>query len=99
MRSIRSFFQSLRSPEKLQVTVFVALLAVVSFFSLCSLLMAYKTDTVINNQATGDDRLESDLNANILGTEVLMNLNGTMHRLLGHDQMNGVTRLQNGYLT
>ena len=32
MRSIRSFFQSLRSPEKLQVTVFVALLAVVSFF-------------------------------------------------------------------
>lgn len=99
MRSIRSFFQSLRSPEKLQVTVFVALLAVVSFFSLCSLLMAYKTDTVINNQAIGDDRLESDLNANILGTEMLMNLNGAMHRLLGHDQMNGVTRLQNGYLT
>lgn len=93
--AVRRFVQK---PAAVYVAVFLTLLAVLSFFSLGNLFTAYKTGAEINNQVTGDDKLESDLIANVLGKDLFVNLNGGMHRLLGQRKMNGVVRLDNGYL-
>lgn len=80
------------------VLAFLTLLIGVSFFSLENLIMAYKNGEEINNQTTGEDHLESDLTANVLGKNLFLNLNGGMRRLLGQREMNGVVLLNNGFL-
>lgn len=96
MQQIRCF---LRKFLKGYVAVFLLLLSVLSFVSLGDLIMAYKTGETINNQITGDDRLESDLSANIFAKDIFLNLNGGMRLLFGQREMNGVVRLENGYLS
>lgn len=96
MQQIRCF---LGNPVKGYVTIFLALLSIISFISLGNLIMAYKTGEAINNQTTGDDSLESDLSANIFAKDFFLNLNGGMRLLLGQREMNGVVRLENGYLS
>ena len=78
MQQIRCF---LRKFLKGYVAVFLLLLSVLSFVSLGDLIMAYKTGETINNQITGDDRLESDLSANIFAKDIFLNLNGGMRLL------------------
>lgn len=80
------------------VGVFLTLLGVISFFSMFRLTMAYKEDKKINNQVTGEDKLESDFIAEAFGKDFFLNLNGGMHLLLGQAKMNNVIRLNNGYL-
>ena len=96
MQQIRCF---LKKSVKGYVTVFLVFLSLLSFVSLGNLIMAYKTGETINNQTTGDDRLESDLSANIFAKNFFLNLNGGMRLLLGQREMNGVVRLENGYLS
>lgn len=87
-----------KKPMAVYVFVFLTLLVGVSFFSLENLIMAYKNGEEINNQTMGQDHLESDLTANVLGKNLFLNLNGGMRRLLGQREMNGVVLLNNGYL-
>lgn len=84
--------------EKAYITVFLALLGLLSFFSLGKLILSYKDGSAINTEATGDDHLESDLVASVVGKEFFLDLNGGFHFLFGQKEMNGIVRLNNGYL-
>lgn len=98
MRAILDFWNWVKKPKALYSFLFVALLAVVSFFSLGNLIMAYKNGDEINNQTDGEDHLEGDLTANVLGKNLFLNLNGGIRRVLGQREMNGVVLLDNGSL-
>lgn len=95
MRFSGSFWEKLRL---IYVATFIFLILVLSFFSVGRLILVYKSGEVINNEASGQDNLESDLVANVIGKNMFLNLNGGMRVLLGQNEMNGVTMLNNGYL-
>lgn len=98
MQFIHNFRNLTKKPMAVYVLTFLTLLVVISFFSLGNLIMAYKNGEEINNQTTGEDHLESDFTANVLGKNLFLNLNGGMRRILGQREMNGVVLLDNGFL-
>lgn len=98
MQFIHNFRNLAKKPMAVYVLTFLTLLVVVSFFSLGNLIMAYKNGEEINNQTTGEDHLESDFTANVLGKNLFLNLNGGMRRILGQREMNGVVLQDNGFL-
>lgn len=90
--------KNLKRPNVLYVLTFLVMLGCLSFFSLGNLILTYKNGEQINNEVIGDDHLESALTGSIFGKSELLNLNGAFRLLLGQDEMNGVVRLDNGYL-
>lgn len=98
MKFIHSAVAFLRKPTAVYISLFLTLIAVISFFSLGNLIMAYKSGAEINNQVTENDKLESDFVANVVGSDFFLNLNGGIRRILGQREMNDVVRLENGYL-
>lgn len=99
MRFIHSVAVFFKKSAAVYVSLFLALIAGISFFSLGNLIMTYKNGAEINNQTTGNDKLESDFIANVVGSDFFLNLNGGIRRVLGQREMNGVVRLDNGYLS
>lgn len=84
--------------EKVYIAFFLVLLGLLSFFALGNLIISYKDGSTINNESAGDDHLESDLVASVEGKGLFLNLNGGFRFLFGQKEMNGIVRLNNGYL-
>lgn len=79
--------------------LFLLSVGVIALASSGTLVYIYATDTAINNQVTeGENALEADFSASILGKDFFVNLNGGIRRLLGQHRMNEVVKLNNGYL-
>lgn len=57
-------------------------------------------DTKVNNAtiAYGTDKIETDYISNFFGKSHFINLNGAIRNLIGQREMNGVVKLENGYL-
>jgi len=76
----------------------LVLIGLVSLVSVKNLAAARLEGQSLNNNAEGRDQLETDLTACLFGREAFVDLNGGIRRLLGQREMNGVVRLENGYL-
>lgn len=85
--------------KNLLTVLFFLMLGIVSSMSLYATGKAYATHTAINNQSGGEgNSFETDLSGSLFGKFTFLNLNGAMRRLLGQREMNGIVRLNNGYL-
>lgn len=82
------------------LVIFVLLIGAVGAVSLLRLSDFYVRDEAVNNEWTVDmgSRLETDIATNFFGKYAFVDLNGGMRRLLGEQEMNGVVKLDNGYL-
>lgn len=68
--------------------------------SFTGLIRYYDTGTVENNEWTVElgSRLETDIATTFWGKISFVNINGAVHKCLGQQEMNGVVKLNNGYL-
>lgn len=80
------------------IVFFLTLLGALSFFTLGSFIINTKNGTPTDNQLTMDDELESLLISNIPQKNLFLDLNGSFRLLFGQKEMNGIVRLNNGYL-
>lgn len=88
--------------KKVFILLFMAYLGVSSFFSIKNLLSCYIHQERLNSEqgvsVTGD-ALEQGLAAEFYQKIKYVELNGEVRKILGQKQMNGVVKLNNGYLT
>lgn len=68
--------------------------------SFTRLINYYDTGAVENNEwtVTLGSKLETDIATTFFEKSAFVNLNGAVHRILGQREMNGVVKLENGYL-
>lgn len=81
-------------------TVFLLLTGGLGTISFTRLVNYYDTGVVENNEwtVTLGSKLETDIATTFFGKSGFVNLNGAVHRILGQREMNGVIKLENGYL-
>lgn len=93
-------FKDKISIHKVYAVTFSAVVAVLSFFTIRQLSDYYINDEVSNNAGVtaADSQLELDFITNFCGKMQFINLNGAARNLLGQSDMNGVVKLNNGYL-
>lgn len=80
--------------------VFLLAIGGLGLASFVGLISYYDTGTVKNNEWTVElgSKLETDIATTFFGKTSFVNYNGALNRLLGHREMNGVVKLNNGYL-
>lgn len=80
--------------------VFLLVTAVLGVMSFAGLISYYDTGTVKNNEWTVElgSKLEADIATAFYGKMSFVNFNGALRRVLGQQEMNGVVKLDNGYL-
>ena len=80
--------------------VFLAAVVLPGFLSIRNLISAYISDTVINNEwiAEMGGKFETDIASSFFGKSVFIDMNGAVRNLLGQREMNGVVKLDNGWL-
>jgi len=80
--------------------VFLLIIFVVGFFSFNKLASFYVKDEIDYNEwnPTLGTKLETDIASTFFEKLRFVNLNGFMAKLLNQQKMNGVTKLNNGYL-
>lgn len=80
--------------------VFVLLIVVIGLISLKDLINFYVNDEIDYNEWKADlgDKLETDVASTFFQKFQFVNLNGAIRNLLGEQEMNGVVKLDNGYL-
>ena len=94
----------MRQKEKIiaisYILVFVLVTIVLGFVSFIKLANFYINDEADYNEWTADlgDRFETDIATNFYKKFEFVNLNGAMRNALGQAEMNGVFKLNNGYL-
>ena len=81
--------------------VFLIIIGLIGFLTFFRHMNFYINDVTVNNEWTAEmgNRFETDLASNFFGKFSFVNLNGAIRKLLGQREMNGVVRLNNGYLT
>ena len=87
--------------DKLIIVIFLIYLGVSGIISALFLMRKYVYNENFESEYTSDmgDKLEADYNSVFLGKQHYINLNGLCGRLFGETEINGVTKLRNGYLT
>lgn len=81
--------------------LFVLLVCCIGFFSFVRLFKFYVNDEVYYNEWTADlgNKFETDICTTFFGKTSFVDMNGAFRSLLGQKEMNGVLKLNNGYLT
>lgn len=81
--------------------VFLTLVLGLGFLSFAGLADHYINETVINNEWTPElgNKFETDISGTFFQNFSFVNLNGALRKLFGQQEMNGVVKLNNGYLT
>lgn len=82
------------------VIVFLMVTGGIGTASFASLISYYDTGSVKNNEWTVElgSKLETDIATAFWGKTTFVNMNGAVHNYLGQQEMNGVVKLDNGYL-
>jgi hypothetical protein len=80
--------------------VFIVVVGALGITSFTKLIHYYDTGIIENNEWIVElgSKLETDIATNYYKKSSFVNMNGAIHRLLGQREMNGVVKLQNGYL-
>lgn len=80
--------------------VFILMTGVIGLISFGNLVRFYVHDEVDYNEWSADlgSKFETDVATSFLGKFQFVNLNGAIRNLLGQREMNGVVKLNNGYL-
>ena len=80
--------------------IFLLLTVAVGAISLKNLIEFYVNDEVDYNEWSADlgNKFETDVATTFFEKFQFVNLNGAMRNLLGQHEMNGVVKLNNGYL-
>ena len=81
-------------------TVFVLVIIVIGVISFSNLVKFYVNDEVDYNEWSADlgNKQETDMATTFFEKFRFVNLNGAVRNLLGQREMNGVVKLNNGYL-
>lgn len=82
------------------IIVFLLVIGGLGTVSFTRLISYYDTGVVENNEwtVTLGSKLEADIATNFYEKSAFVNFNGALHRALGQREMNGVVKLENGYL-
>lgn len=90
-----------RTSSILFAAIFLTLIFGLGSLSLFNLLKYYINDEVINNNWTGESgtRLEADISGTFFRKTSFVDLNGAVRNIFCQQEMNGVVKLNNGYLT
>ncbi len=82
------------------ILAFGLVIGVVGFLSIENLISFYVNDELDNNNWTADlgDKFETDIASSFYEKTSFVNLNGGVRRILGQHEMNGVVKLNNGWL-
>ncbi len=79
--------------------LFFGIVGVLALGTCTELLYTYTTHKAIDNQpAAGQTQFEADLDGCVLGKHALLDLNIGVRSLLGQREINGIVKLNNGYL-
>lgn len=80
--------------------VFIVNIVVIGILSFINLVNFYVNDVVDYNEWSADlgNKFETDVATAFLGKFQFVNLNGAVRNLLGQHEMNGIVKLENGYL-
>lgn len=86
--------------QKVYAVLFLTLLGVFASVTAYKLYRFYAYDVADGNEWTPDagSPLETDLITNFFGKMEFINLNGAVRKLFNQREMNGVVKLENGYL-
>lgn len=81
--------------------IFLILTIGLGIFSFANLMKYYINDDSLNNEwnAESGNKFETDISGTFYKNFSFVNLNGAIRRVLGQREMNGVVKLNNGYLT
>lgn len=85
--------------NNLLVVLFFAIVGILALGTCVGLLHAYTAHEAIDNQPTeGQTQFEADLDGSVLGKRELLDLNIAVRSLMGQREINGIVKLNNGYL-
>lgn len=81
--------------------IFLVLVFGLGILSFAGLAKYYINDEVLNNEWISDlgNKFETDISSTFYKKFSFVNLNGAVRRMFGQQEMNGVIKLNNGYLT
>ena len=81
--------------------IFLLLVFGLGILSFSGLADYYVNGEIINNEWTSElgNKFETDISSTFFQKFSFVNLNGAVRKLFGQQEMNGVVRLNNGYLT
>ena len=81
--------------------IFLLLVFGLGILSFAGLANYYINDEIINNEWTSElgNKFETDVSSTFYKKFSFVNLNGAIRKMLGQQEMNGVIKLKNGYLT
>ena len=81
--------------------IFLILVFGLGILSFAGLTNYYINDEIVNNEWTNElgNKFETDISSTFFQKFSFVNLNGAVRKLLGQREMNGVVKLDNGYLT
>lgn len=93
--------KSKRISMYLYILVFFVVVMLLGWASFVNLVNFYINDEVDYNEWTVElgNKFETDINTNFYNKFEFINLNGAVRKLLGQQEMNGVVKLNNGYLS
>lgn len=82
------------------VIVFIFMIGVIGSISLKNLIRFYINDEIDYNEWSADlgNKFETDITTTFFEKFQFVNLNGAVRNALGQQEMNGVIKLNNGYL-
>lgn len=82
------------------IVVFVVVIVMTGTISFCNLVDFYVNDKVDYNEWSADlgNKFETDIASTFFEKFQFVNINGAFRNLLGQQEMNGVVKLNNGYL-
>ena len=82
------------------IVVFVVVIVMTGTISFCNLVDFYVNDRVDYNEWSADlgNKFETDIASTFFEKFQFVNINGAFRNLLGQQEMNGVVKLNNGYL-
>lgn len=80
--------------------IFLLIIGIAGFFSASNLMNQYINDIASDNEWTdkAGNKLESDIGSSFFAKYVFVDLNGFLRNLFGQREMNGIIKLNNGYL-
>lgn len=90
-----------KTAAALFTVIFLIMVFGLGILSLSGLADYYINDEIINNEWTSElgNKFETDISSTFYKKFSFVNLNGAIRKIIGQQQMNGVVKLNNGYLT
>ena len=80
--------------------IFLIAVFATGFLSFAGLMNYYINDEIVNNEWTSElgNKFETDISSTFFGKMTFVNFNGAVRKFFGQQEMNGVVKLNNGYL-